>query len=247
MATRLCGTVGVLLLLSVGLVGADFWHDKDFTDWSTRDVEKMLTDSPWADTVSIHTSDLSLRRRVGGLSGGIVGTGGGVFRGGVNYGGGGVSGEGAGNIGGGSFMAPPQRTRLLVRWVSALPVRQALARYLAATGQDMAATLEQTTAEEEAVYRVAVVGIPIDLPESPAGVRELLAATGLKRRDAAPIHPDDIRISYENGLLSFEFQFPRAPITLDEREVEFFTTLGHVRISKIFTLADMVMSGRLAL
>ncbi len=47
------GTVGVWLLAGTALVGAaaDFWEEKDFTTWSDQEVERMLTDSPWAKQV----------------------------------------------------------------------------------------------------------------------------------------------------------------------------------------------------
>jgi len=45
------GTVGVWLLAGTALVAADFWEEKDFTTWSDQEVEKMLTDSPWAKQV----------------------------------------------------------------------------------------------------------------------------------------------------------------------------------------------------
>ena len=53
MRDRLAGTVGVWLLAGAALVAADFWEEKDFTTWSDKEVEKMLTDSPWAKQVRI--------------------------------------------------------------------------------------------------------------------------------------------------------------------------------------------------
>ena len=40
------GTVGIWLLAWAALTAADFWQEKDFTDWSPHQVNKMLTDSP---------------------------------------------------------------------------------------------------------------------------------------------------------------------------------------------------------
>ena len=45
---------GALLLALVSLaVAADFWVSKPYTKWSQTDAVKMLTDSPWAKTVTI--------------------------------------------------------------------------------------------------------------------------------------------------------------------------------------------------
>jgi hypothetical protein len=45
---RLPVTIGSWLLAGVALIAADFWEERPFTEWSDKDVEKMLTDSPWA-------------------------------------------------------------------------------------------------------------------------------------------------------------------------------------------------------
>jgi hypothetical protein len=63
-------------LSTVPLVAANFWDSKPFSDWSPSEVAKMLTSSPWARRFSILTPDFSLARRVGGLTGGVVGNGG---------------------------------------------------------------------------------------------------------------------------------------------------------------------------
>ena len=125
MKLKLAGTLAGWLIACVPLMAIDFWEAKDFTAWSDKEVRKMLSDSPWSREVVILTPDLSLASRVGGLTGGVVGNGG---RAGRAAGGGGVAGDGAGNLGGGSFLASPHRTPLVVRWASAQPVKQALAR-----------------------------------------------------------------------------------------------------------------------
>lgn len=56
MRPKLAGTVGVWLLAGVNLVAADFWEEKDFTMWSDKEVQQMLTDSPWAKQVGILVS-----------------------------------------------------------------------------------------------------------------------------------------------------------------------------------------------
>ena len=43
-------TAGLLLLFAFGLWAADFWQ-KPYTQWSDKDTEKMMTNSPWAQAV----------------------------------------------------------------------------------------------------------------------------------------------------------------------------------------------------
>ena len=40
------------LFLCLQLVAKDFWLEKSFTQWSRKETEKMLNDSPWAESVS---------------------------------------------------------------------------------------------------------------------------------------------------------------------------------------------------
>ena len=47
MRCTLAGAVAVLLA-SAALTAADFWEEKDFTTWSPQQIDKILTDSPWA-------------------------------------------------------------------------------------------------------------------------------------------------------------------------------------------------------
>jgi hypothetical protein len=43
--------LAVLITLGLGaiaLTAADFWQSKKFTEWSDKEVQKILRDSPWA-------------------------------------------------------------------------------------------------------------------------------------------------------------------------------------------------------
>ena len=50
---RLAGTLGLWIVVGAALAAADFWDEKDFTTWSDKEVEKMLSDSPWSRRVTI--------------------------------------------------------------------------------------------------------------------------------------------------------------------------------------------------
>src|SRR5258708_32704432 len=75
----------LLLLTALCLWAADFWFAKPYTDWRGKDIQKMITDSPWAHKVSIEMT--------GGPGGGRGGPGGAP--------GGAGGGRGARGIGGG--------------------------------------------------------------------------------------------------------------------------------------------------
>jgi hypothetical protein len=230
------GIVAGWLLAAVSLGAVEFWEIKDFTAWSDQEVSRMLTDSPWSRRVVIINPDLSLASRVGGLSGGLIGNSGRFGR----AGGGGVAGDGAGNMGGGSFLAAPQRISLVVRWASARPVKQALARH-SATRADL-----ERVEEPESFYRFAVVGIPFNLDLG--SFNELQYQTVLKPKRRGAIAAERVTLADEGGLLTIEFSFPRADeITFEDDEVEFRTRLITSDLKATFKLKGLVVANRLSL
>ena len=42
----------LLFLFALCMWAADFWATKPFTDWSEKEVQKVLTDSPWVGKVT---------------------------------------------------------------------------------------------------------------------------------------------------------------------------------------------------
>lgn len=238
--------LGVWLLAGTGLLAADFWKDKEFTAWSAHEVKEMLTDSPWARAVTVLATDSSLAARVGGLSGGIIGVGAGS-RAGKGAAGGGVGGDGAGNLGGGTFMASPLRTRVAVRWASALPIKLAMVRSQAANWT-AASEAQRSLEQDEPLYRIVVADIPLAFTEILGGRWELQEATLLKPKNRDPIQPVEIRFTSHEGLLAIEFLFPRTDaITIGDAEVEFRTVLGDTKVKETFKLRDMVFRERLTL
>ncbi len=124
---------------AVAFCASDVWNSKESTDWTSDDINKILTDSPWAKQVNA-SFDSSGRGGGGGYPGGGGGRGGGMGGGGMGYPGGGMGGGGMGGRGGmgrgGGGMGGPgggggqsrQSMSVLVRWDSATPIQQALSR-----------------------------------------------------------------------------------------------------------------------
>src|SRR5712692_1021296 len=73
---------------AVALFASDVWKTKDYTQWSSEEVNKMLNDSPWAKQKSVTggQNGPSQRRSSSGRGGGMGGGGG---RGGIGFPGGG--------------------------------------------------------------------------------------------------------------------------------------------------------------
>lgn len=231
MRCTLAGTVGFWLLAVAALTAADFWQEKDFTAWSAQQVEKMLTDSPWAKKVTIVTGSLR-EEPLGGFQAGGAGLGGG---------GGGAS-RGADDVQG------IRRAIVTVAWISALPVRQALIRRQISSDAPIPPDQQRQLSEDEAFYTLAVVGLPLRLAAR-GTIDELKTKTTLKPNQKDRIAPENIRAFRDaDQSLRIEFLFPKShAIALDDKEVVFITKVGEVELSKKFRLADMMVRGRLAL
>jgi len=137
-------------LAALGLAGlcqaSDKWDAKDPSTWSQDEIHKLMHDSPWARVGKVSLeNNMSGMNRGGGQypggqypndpndpnSGGYPGGGrrGGIYMpGGIGLpfpGGGGGMGRGGGR--GGNRRQPPITSTAVVRWDSALPLRQAYA------------------------------------------------------------------------------------------------------------------------
>jgi len=97
----------VLFATSLSAADRQFWSTKKYTEWSPKEVEKLLKNSPWSKTVRVSSMALGGRGAAGGRSGA-----------------GPTPGSGAQNASPDSF---PSDIVLYVTWYSR-PVREALAR-----------------------------------------------------------------------------------------------------------------------
>jgi hypothetical protein len=220
--------------LAIGVtavLAAEFWQNTPYTDWSDKDVSKMLTDSPWARGVPLDMS--AMRGNSGGGGGGMGG-------------GGGRCGGGGGRGGGGGGM---QQRSIIIRWVSAMPMKQALikTKYGDKAGSDEAKKMLEMP---DTQYVVTLIGIPGQLARNdPDKVKDQLkSATTLNRKGKDAIVPDTVEMHPQNGQLAVIIRCPRAnPITLDDKEVEFSTKLGSLVIKRKFKLSEMEFNGKLEL
>jgi hypothetical protein len=71
----------LLLLCALCMWAADFWTTKPFTEWNEKEVNKILTDSPWTEKVTI-TAGVGGPGGIAEASGGRGGGRGGGGRGG---------------------------------------------------------------------------------------------------------------------------------------------------------------------
>jgi hypothetical protein len=159
---------------AVALFASDVWKTKDYTQWSSEEVSKVLNDSPWAKQKNVTGGDggPSQRRSSSGQGRG-GGMGGGGGRGGIGFpgsggglgypGSGGYPGGGRGGNGGNGGNYPDDNSRggmrsmsVVVRWESALPIQHALLRQ---RGRDSEESKAPETNERN--YVIAVFGFRV--------------------------------------------------------------------------------------
>jgi hypothetical protein len=140
--------VSLFILLVAGLAWAsDPWNDKPYTQWSMKDVDKVMNESPWSRMIHI-TTGFGIPGRMGTPSGT-----GSQQPTGAPMSGGPPTQESNG------MPAGMERTAdFEARWVSALTMRQALARAEILDGKMSQADAERYLAKPPANYQIAVFG-----------------------------------------------------------------------------------------
>lgn len=229
------------------LFAADFWDRKPFSEWDEKEVHRMLFNSPWA-----HPVELSLgsglgrgRGRGGAPEGGVPGAEvsgtAGLPGGGGGRGGGGSWGGSRGPSDGGS---EPSVT-LTIRFHSALPVKQAIAKTRFGSEVLSSAEAAKLVSREERYYLVGVAGVPPQLIPSDAGTLKEKAV--LKIKDKPPIWAQEVQVERGRGLPGLLLLFPRAgrPLVPGDGWVEVQFELRGKMIQRTFRLRDMVYQGKL--
>jgi hypothetical protein len=261
-------------LCAVALLASDFWKTKDYTQWSSDEVAKVLTDSPWAKEITVTSGQQGQQRRSGGrrggMGGGYPGGGGGYPGGGGGYpgGGGGYPGGGGGYPGGGGGGQYPNggggmREQVVVRWDSALPIQHALLRQGYHPSSDDAP--KEASKDKPAVdinqkyYVVTVLGLrmPSRRSDSDSSDNDRQSDEDLRSHflDAATLIPkskiaisaEDVQFEGRNGSTAMRFLFPRTFPISDEKEIVFQFQAQGLKFDHKFKLTDMQYQGKLAI
>jgi len=235
----LISAISLIFLWHVPGPGADFWQKKPFPDWTPNDLQVLLTDSPWSRRVL-----LSLESLGGGPSPAgepaarskascVKCPAGPVF---------------AAESGGAPRMGAP--VAVVVRWLSALPVRQALARVRFGAEVTASADASELLNREPEFYVVGISRVPF--ARMPEDLAELKAGTCLKLRTGPPIPVSNVESRREADIVNLVLFFPKGKdrgrvITLDDREVEVSVKAAALQLSRKFKLAAMVYRGKLEL
>ncbi|HEX4807824.1 MAG TPA: hypothetical protein VH325_02775 [Bryobacteraceae bacterium] len=234
------------------------WLNKDFKDWTEKDVSALMSNSPWAKAMPLPSTDRPSQVIVeGSPSSGPPATAG---LGTNNAGNTSNSGSGPGSEGPNpttarttvltpstlaqSTGAPAIQPTVTIIWASALPIRlgQLKMRSHGATPTD---DQMATALKPRENYTIVVLGLPE--PNDLAQVDALAATASLNAHGKdLPCSKSEFR-KFDNRNI-YIFRFPKtSQFSLDDREAEFRVTLGRMQIKKKFDLRDMVYQGKLEL
>jgi len=226
-----------MLLFACGvsvLLAANFWDTKSYTEWNDKQLQKILENSPWA-----RNTPVNLRGDAG--SGGGGGGGRSIVSFGFQRGG-----------GGGSVPIPtaPKPSMVVVRWESALPIRQVLARQQYGDEVETSAEAIEYLGREPSSYVVRIVGIPaggnIGTPEERAAGAQLVI------RNQPPIQAIQAVSERAGRGVDLFLAFPKAPpagraLTVADRQVQVVLDTEIIRVRRRFNLNDMIYQGELEL
>lgn len=237
----------ILFTLTVTLWAADFWQAKPFTEWNEKDVQKMMESSPWSKPFSVALASTTPDNTRGGKRAGST-TGGSQMSGPAGTSEPGGLGRYAGSKG--DPAGPVPTINLVVRWQSAMPVREAVVK--AKFGNEAGTSAEAKKALEEPIehYILAIGGVPKGaLQGDSEELKKLMLSQGvllIKGKD--PIRPVDFMTQGKGGTAEVLFAFPKTkPITEEDKEVEFVVRIGDYSIKQRFRLKDMLFNGKLDL
>jgi hypothetical protein len=212
------GGLGSLARVALAAAPKEFWDEKDPSQWSKEEIERMLNQSPWAKPASI-----SYNTAVPGFGPGVIGRHSPMST--VNRNGGVETNGGESKL---DFQA-------VIRWESARPVLAAEkmkldqepdAYVLSAIGDFPSGDVNETAAEHE---------------QRDAMLREF---TKLERHGGPTIYLE--RSQSITGGLRFYFS-KLEPITASNKEIAFSTKMGPLEMKAKFPLKDMLYRGKLDL
>jgi hypothetical protein len=217
--------VSLWVVASAALAAADFWESKPFLEWSDRQAEKLLTDSPWAALIAVALPN----------------------RGPVPTADSGAGGRGGGSRGGGAegFGPGPQRVRLTISWRSARPLKEAIVRQQVGKGGTITPDEQAALDHDDGLYVVAVQGLPLQYTRP--GPNNVIEAF-LRRDGKPPIGATRGTTQMTRAGALLLVGFPNTdPIALSDGNVEFDIKMGAFGFKKTFKLKEMLYKGGLTL
>jgi hypothetical protein len=230
--------LAVVVLVSVANAD-DVWKAKPYQQWDAKDVQKILNESPWVRTVHVAAAwrkpgENNIPLDPGGNSPGNYGTQGASTASGSGAGSGsasapsayGMPGPGAPSNANSGSMAQNQaimnsaktpEATFMVRWFSALAIRQALARAQVLGGAMTAADADKALTDAPAEYAIVIAGADM-APFVKAEEKDLAAKASVQPKNGEKMAASHVAIQRLPGAKPQENRLRRAALLLEHEK-----------------------------
>lgn len=252
--------IGLSTLLAIGLLAwasNDPWKDKPYQQWDQKDVQRILSNSPWSKTVSVEAKGQTDQSQVpqsspvpqtspsassGSSSGGM---GGGAR---PSMGGEGAAPSASGGAGGYGAASGAPEVPFAVRWLSSRTMREALVRNAVLSGSMSQSDAEKDLAQPVNSYQVFIAGPQMATFGALDETSIKQGATLTTKKTKQKIEADKVEIQRSpdgKTIRGIMVTFPKktftgeATIGSDEKGVEFAFSSGSVSIKASFDLSKM--------
>lgn len=234
-----CFVVLLVVLSGARLFSADFWERKRFPDWTAKEIQKLLTNSPWARPVLVPLETLHGQQAAPMPHKQAKGACQQCSVGGVPV-----------ALQSSDMPELARPLTVTVRWHSALPLKQALAKLLFGDEVSTSAAAAELLSREDDSYVVGLSSLPRQVV--PEDLENIKSGAVLRVRNGPSIPAREARVRAEGDMVNLLMYFPKpqggsAGITLEHREVEFGVKLFAIEIKRKFRLSEMVYQGKLEL
>ena len=258
MRTSILGTFVVLAAAALAWASSAPWKDKPYQQWDQKDVQRVLSDSPWSKTVQVDAKWQPQETQEGrqpvapqntSTGAGSSGSSSGMGR----PGGGGGSSPAPSPSAGGGYGTPSvgnstPEVPFAVRWFSSRTVREAIVRSAVLSGSMKEEDAEKQLAQPVDAYQVLISGpqmSPFESAEESAIKQEATLTTkkGKQKIEASKVEiqrgPDG------KTVRALVISFPKktatgeATIGADEKGAEFALSNTSVAIKTSFDFSKM--------
>lgn len=246
-----------VLVLATLAWATDVWK-KPYQQWDQKDVQKILTDSPWAKVVRVSATWASSNSEMlppqqeqrPQSSAPSSSGGGGGGRPGMGGGGGASSGPPSGGMQPGGGMqggAETPQAAFVVRWVSSQTMREALVRNAELTGQMNESQGQSQIAQQPPAYQIMITG-PQMVPFEQSTEEAVKNAAYLQvKKSKQKIQPEKVEFQKSpdgSKVAVVIIAFPKAAggqptIAPDAKGAEFFVSLARTKIQTSFDFSKM--------
>jgi len=254
MRTTLVNQLALFAALAPAIIwAAEVWDAKPFQDWTDKDVQKVVNNSPWARqtrAVVGNATSIAAGRSAQPAVNDASSNDTGVTRG-REAGGAGRMGSAPNDLDQGAQSLQQPGVPVIVRWQSALPLRQAQMR--GKYGKEAATSPEaqRFLTQDPSLYVLGIAGLAGSIVSAGAGdqaKQNIMDKATLTVRGKASLRPIAVDFVPHGSAVDVLIGFPRTlPITLEDQEVELASQIGSATVRYKFRLKDMVVRGKLEL